>query len=48
MSFIQAFTQAPIGCPIYMEIPAGSVVQNGRLVFAEEARTGMRVLQRNY
>lgn len=34
VDFVQAFTQAPLDCPVYLEIPAGYHVQNGRLIFA--------------
>jgi hypothetical protein len=34
VDFVQAFTQAPLDCPVYMEILAGYTVQNGQLVFA--------------
>jgi hypothetical protein len=34
VDFIQAFTQAPLDCPIYMEIPAGYQVVDGQLKFA--------------
>jgi len=33
IDFVQAFTQAPIDCPIYMEIPAGYCIRNGKLVY---------------
>lgn len=36
VDFIQAFTQAPLDCPIYMEIPAGFHVIDGKLQFAGE------------
>jgi hypothetical protein len=36
--FIQAFTQAPLDCPIDMEILAGYSVQNNQLVFSGESR----------
>jgi hypothetical protein len=36
VDFVQAFTQAPLDCPIYMEIPAGFHVVNGALQFAGE------------
>ncbi len=36
VDFIQAFTQAPLDCPIYMEIPAGFHVVDGQLQFAGE------------
>jgi len=31
--FVQAFTQAPIDCPMYMEIPAEYCIRNGKLVY---------------
>jgi hypothetical protein len=34
VDFVQAFTQAPIDCPVFMEIPAGYTVQDNKLVFA--------------
>jgi hypothetical protein len=37
VDFVQAFTQAPNDCPIYMEIPAGIDVQQGKLTFTNEA-----------
>jgi hypothetical protein len=33
VDFVQAFTQAPIDCPVYMEIPAQYTVQDNQLVF---------------
>jgi hypothetical protein len=33
VDFVQAFTQAPLDCPIFMEIPAGYSVVNGKLQF---------------
>ncbi len=36
VDFIQAFTQAPIDCPIYMEIPEGYGIQNGQVTFIGE------------
>ncbi len=37
VDFVQAFTQAPLDCPINMEIPAGYGVQDGQLIFTGEA-----------
>jgi hypothetical protein len=37
VDFIQAYTQAPLDCPIYMEVPAGYSNQNGELTFTGEA-----------
>lgn len=34
VDFVQAFTQAPLDCPVHMEIPAGYTVQDEQLVFA--------------
>jgi hypothetical protein len=36
VDFIQAYTQAPLDCPIYMEVPAGYSIQNGELTFTGE------------
>ncbi len=36
VDFIQAFTQAPLDCPIYMEIPAEFGVVNRKLEFIGE------------
>jgi hypothetical protein len=33
VDFVQAFTQAPIDCPVFMEIPAGYTIQDNKLVF---------------
>jgi hypothetical protein len=33
VDFVQAFTQAPLDCPIYMEIPAGYSIVNNVLTF---------------
>jgi hypothetical protein len=36
VGFVQAFTQAPLECPIYMEIPAGYSIIDGKLQFSGE------------
>jgi len=36
VDFVQAFTQAPLDCPVYLEIPAGYHVKDGNLTFAGE------------
>jgi hypothetical protein len=36
VNFVQAFTQAPLDCPIYMEIPAGYSIVNNVLTFTGE------------
>ncbi len=37
VDFVQAFTQAPLDCPIFMEIPAGFRIVDGNLQFTGEA-----------
>jgi hypothetical protein len=37
VDFVQAFTQAPLDCPMYMEIPAGYSINDSQLVFTGEA-----------
>lgn len=37
VDFAQAFTQAPLDCPIFMEIPAGFGITDNKLVFTNEA-----------
>jgi len=37
VDFIQAFTQAPLDCPIFMEVPAGYSVLNSTLQFTGKA-----------
>jgi hypothetical protein len=37
VDFVQAFTQAPPDCPIYMELPAGFGIINGILTFVGES-----------
>jgi histone deacetylase 1/2 len=37
VDFVQAFTQAPLDCPIYMEVPAGFDVIDGVLTFVGES-----------
>jgi hypothetical protein len=34
---MQAFTQAPLDCPIYMEIPTGFSIQQGKFTFIGES-----------
>jgi hypothetical protein len=36
VDFVQAYTQAPLDCPIYMEVPAGFEVREGKLTFVGE------------
>ncbi len=36
IDFVQAYTQAPLDCPIYMEVPAGYDVVEGKLTFVGE------------
>jgi hypothetical protein len=36
VDFIQAYMQAPLDCPIYIEIPAGYEVKEGKLCFVGE------------
>jgi hypothetical protein len=36
VDFIQAYMQAPLECPIYIEVPAGYGVQDGKLHFVGE------------
>jgi hypothetical protein len=36
IDFIQAYTQAPLDCPIYTEVPAGYDVVEGKLTFVGE------------
>jgi hypothetical protein len=36
VDFVQAFTQAPLDCPIFMEILAGYSVIDGTLCFTGE------------
>lgn len=37
VDFIQIFTQVPLDCPIYVEIPAGFHILDGRIQFAGES-----------
>jgi hypothetical protein len=37
VDFVQAFMQAPLDCPVFMEIPAGFTVVDGTLHFTGEA-----------
>jgi hypothetical protein len=37
VDFVQAFTQAPLDCPIFMEVPAGFCIVDGKLSFSGEA-----------
>jgi hypothetical protein len=37
VDFVQAFTQAPLDCPIYMEVPAGFSIIEDRLCFPGKA-----------
>jgi hypothetical protein len=39
IDFVQAFTQAPIDCPIHIEVPAGFQIINGKLTFVNEKAT---------
>ena len=40
-NFIQAFTQAPLDCPIFMEDPAGYSMIDGMLQFTGEANQNL-------
>jgi hypothetical protein len=40
IDFIQAYTEAPVGCEIYMHIPAQFVVADGTLKFFSEPTPG--------
>lgn len=33
VDYVQAYTQAPADCDLFMNIPAGFIVQNGELIF---------------
>ena len=53
VDFVQAFIQAPLDCPIYMEIPAGFGIQDRRLAFTNEAarnndKNALRLLKNMY
>jgi len=40
IDYIQAYTQAPVDCEIYMHIPAQFIVENGTLTFTSEPISG--------
>lgn len=40
VDYVSAYTQAPLDCNLYMNIPPGFVVQNDKLVFTRESTKG--------
>ena len=40
INYIQAYTQAPVDCEIYMHIPAQFIVENGTLKFSPDPTPG--------
>jgi len=40
IDYIQAYTQAPVDCEIYMHIPAQFIVENGTLKFSPDPTPG--------
>jgi hypothetical protein len=40
VDYVSAYTQAPLDCELYMNIPPGFIVQNGNLVFTHASTRG--------